>query len=209
LDSKVNGPIHTRIADALARLGTLARFDETQQAQAEGLSPLQARALVALRRRSPSRVGDLARELLVTDGTLSAAVSALEGKGLVTKRADPEEHRAVNLQLTRKGSAAARRAAGWAGAQLAPAMADLSEHEAGTLLALLLGLIRSFERRGAVAAARMCLTCGYFAPGGGAGARPLFGNLLEEPIGEIDLRVECPDHEPGEPEHLPELGHPT
>ena len=193
-------PLHTRIADALARLGALTRHHENQQSQAEGLSPLQARALVILRRRARIRLGELAKELLVTEGTLSSAVSSLEEKGLVIKRADPDEHRAVNLELTRKGSAAARRAEGRAGEQVAPAVADLSDEEAAGLFALLLKLIRAFERRGAIAAARMCFTCRYFDPQGGSGARPYYCNLLEEPIGERDLRVECPDHEPAGPD---------
>lgn len=188
-------PLHTRIADALARLGALARSHENQEALADGLSPLQARALVALQRRRGMRVGELAEELLVTFGTLSAAVSSLEEKALVTKYVDPEEHRAVNLELTRKGTAAARRAEGWASGLLAPPVADLDSDEAATLLASLLKLIRAFERRGAIAAARMCFSCQYFDPEGGRGARPHFCNLLEEPIGEADLRVDCPEHE--------------
>lgn len=201
-DSKMRVPLHTRIADGLARLGALARFHENQKSQAEGLSPLQARALVVLQRRRGIRLGDLARELLVTYGTLSPAVSSLEEKALVTKYVDPEEHRAVNLELTRKGAAAARRVEGWASELLAPPVADLDADEAATLLASLLKLIRAFERRGTITAARMCFTCRYFDPKGGKGARPYFCNLLEEPIGEANLRIDCSEHEPADTDQL-------
>ena len=138
-------PVHTRVADALARLGALQRYEENQQSRAAGLSPLQARALVVLRRRSSVRLGELAKELLVTEGTLSAAVSALEEKELVVKRSDPAEHRAVQLELTRKGSTASRRAERWAGDQVEPALSDLNEDEASELLTSLLKLLRAFE----------------------------------------------------------------
>ncbi len=199
-------PVHTRIADALARVGSLVRYQENQRTLAEGLSPLQARALIVIRRRKGIRVGALAKELLVTYGTLSAAVSSLEEKALVTKYVDPEEHRAVNLELTRKGAALARRAEGWAGELLAAPVADMGQDETGTLLASLLELIRAFERQGAIAEARMCFTCRYFDPEGGRGARPHYCNLLEEPIGNADLQIDCPDHEPASAARLNDPG---
>jgi len=201
----MTSPLHIRIADALARLGSLSRWHENQEALAEHLSPLQARALVLVQRRRGIRVGALAKELLVTYGTLSAAVSSLEEKGLIAKYVDPDEHRAVNLEVTRKGAAMARRAEAWAGELLAPPVDDLAPDEAAALLASLLKLIRAFERRGTIAAARMCLSCRYFVPHGGRGARPHFCRLLEEPIGEADLRVDCPEHEPADPDRLEEL----
>ena len=198
----MSSPIHTRIADALARLSALQRYEENQQSRNAGLSPLQARALVTIRRRSSVRLGALANELLVTEGTLSAAVSALEEKGLVVKRSDPAEHRAVNLELTRKGTTASRHAERWAGDQIEPAMSELDEGEASTLLKSLLKLLRAFERQGAIAEARMCFSCRHFVPKGGSGTRRHYCGLLEQAIGEIDLQVECPDHEPASPEQL-------
>lgn len=193
----MNSPINDRIADAILRIATLTRAQETLQGQTEGLSPLQARALVAPRRRRELRVGALAKELCVTTGTLSAAVTTLEAKGLIIKRADPVEHRAVKLALTRRGAAAARRAEGWAGALLAEPVGELPAETSADLLAGLLELLRAFERRGAIAATRMCLTCRHFERDGGQGERPHYCHLLEAAIGAADLRVDCPEHEPG------------
>ena len=188
--------IHQRIAEALARIGALTRAHEQHEAAAETLSALQARVLHALRRRSGLRVGELAQELMVTYGTVSAAISSLEGKGLVRKSSDPQEHRAVVVELTRRGSAAARRAEGWGGELLEPAVAELRAPEAATLLASLLKLIEAFERQGLIAKTRMCLSCQYFQPGAGSGSRPHYCALLEQAIGAQDLRVDCSDHVP-------------
>lgn len=191
----MSAALHSKIAEALARLSTLARHHENQKAVAEGLSPLQARALLALQRQRGIRVGELAKELLVTYGTLSAAVSSLEEKGLVVKHADPQEHRAVNLVLSRKGGAAARRIQGWATELYAAPIQELELDQAAPLLSALLELIRTFERRGTLAESRMCLTCRHFAPDEGQGERPHFCRLLGEPIGAIDLRIDCAEHE--------------
>ncbi len=188
-------PLHDKIAQALERLSALARAREQQAALAETLSPLQARALVVLARRGSLRVGEVARELMVTDGTVSAALSTLEQKGLVTKFQDPDEHRATRIDLTRRGRAAAHRASGWAPETLLPAVTELPAEESGALLATLLKLILSLERSGAIAAARMCVSCRHFVPGGGDRARPHFCRLLGTAIGATDLRVDCAEHE--------------
>ena len=188
-------PLHRRVADAVARLATLARSREQHESMAQELSPLQARALVALLRRGDLRVGEIGEELFVTYGTVSVALSALEEKDLVRKFQDPDEHRAVRIELTRRGRALANRAADWTAQTLAPAVADLSADEAGTLLATLLKMILALERSGAIARARMCVSCEHFVPGGGNRSRPHFCRLLSAAIGSHELRYDCPDHE--------------
>lgn len=185
-----------RIADALARLGAVARSHAQAESFADSLTPLQARALVTLLHRGELRIGDVARELLVTYGTVSAALSSLVEKDLVTKRQDPTEHRAVLVELTRRGRSAAARAAGWAAHSLAPALGHLGAAEAATFLSILLKLIFALERAGVIGQTRMCLTCQHFVANGGDTERPHRCNLLRAPIGGADLRLECPEHEP-------------
>lgn len=194
--------IHARIADALERLGTLARARQTKGSWAADLSPLQARALVLLRRRGDLRVGEVADGLMVTYGTVSVALSALEAKGLVAKHQDPDEHRAVRVALTRRGRTLADRAGAWTAVALEPALAALSAAESAALLATLLKLILMLEQTGALAAARMCVSCRHFVPHGGAAGRPHFCRLLGTPIGDAELRVDCADHERADPDQL-------
>ncbi len=197
--------LHRRIADALARIGSLSRSRELYEALGESLSFLQARALIALLRRRELRVGELAQELNVTAGTISAAVSTLLEKGLVRKYSDPEEHRAVMVKLTRKGVKAAERAEGWSARVLEPAVEQLDPQESATLLASLIKLIQSLERLGLIAPARMCVTCRYFEPGAGRGHRPHYCHLLKAPIGSGQLQIDCPEHERAPKTRLEEL----
>ena len=190
-----DSPLHSRIADALARLGSLARSKEQSESTSETLSPLQSRALVVLHRLGDLRVGQIAKELMVTYGTVSVALTALEQKSLVNKFQDPDEHRAVRLELTRSGRRIAQKAAGWTAEALQPAIAALRPNESATLLATLLKLILSLEREGVIGEARMCISCKYFVADGGSKQRPHFCNLLDVAIGEHDLRVDCPEHE--------------
>lgn len=195
LDSKLTDSLDDRIADALLRLATLLRAADQARSAADTLSPLQARALAALLRRGEFRVGAIAEELMVTPGTMSVALTALEQKGLVTRGRDPHEHRARTVTLTRKGRSLARRATGWAPAVLEPGLRALPRAEAETLLTTLLKLILGLERAGVIARSRICVTCRHFEPHGGDAERPHYCRLLRAPIAGPDLRVDCPDHE--------------
>lgn len=196
LGSKVSvdpADLHRRIAAALARIEVVTRAQGQQAAQGANVSPLQVRVLDALARRPGLRVGELAHELLVTDGTVSAAVTVLVEKGLVVKQRDEGEHRAVLLELSARGRRQHMKLAEWPDVALAPVVEDLGEAASGAVLAALLQVIQSFERRGWIEATRMCVHCEYFAPGKGRGAQPHYCHLLEQPIGSADLQVDCPD----------------
>ncbi len=54
---------------------------------------------------APVRLSDLAAELGVDVSTVSRQVQALEQKGLLDREPDPDDGRAMLLQLTRKGKA--------------------------------------------------------------------------------------------------------
>lgn len=198
-----NQPLHRRIADALGRIETVLRAQEQRESRTRSLSPLQTRALIGLLRRGPSRVGELADELRVSDGTLSAAVASMEGKGLVKRGSDPREHRAVIVALTRRGRHRAESADDWMAGLLEPAVERLGEEESGALLASLLELILAFEREGRISTTKMCLSCRYFRPGEGSGSRPHRCELLRTDIGREEIRVDCPDHRPVETSEVP------
>jgi DNA-binding MarR family transcriptional regulator len=61
--------------------------------------------LARLGELAPARLSDLAQELGVDMSTVSRQVQSLEQKGLVDRRPDPVDGRAVRLELTRKGRA--------------------------------------------------------------------------------------------------------
>ena len=64
--------------------------------------------LAALRRAGPpyeQSPGQLASTTMVTSGTMTARVKKLEGRGLVRRRTDPQDGRAVIVTLTDEGRA--------------------------------------------------------------------------------------------------------
>lgn len=76
------------------------------------VTPLQAGVLLFLRRHTEARVTDAATALGVRLPTLSAVVKDLLRKRWVIKRYSVEDRRAVDLRLSRRGEALARRIEG-------------------------------------------------------------------------------------------------
>jgi hypothetical protein len=109
---------------------------------------------------------------------------------------EPETgRRGAPLRLTPNGRKIASAVAGWHD----PVLTALGELDAGDkerALRLLLELIGALQRAGIVTVARMCVTCGYFRPDRhpGAPARHHCA-LLDVPLADADLRVDCPEHE--------------
>lgn len=75
--------------------------------QAHGLSPARVRLIVALAAAGGIRMSGLARQLDVTNRAITGLVDALEGEGIVARRPDPADRRAVRLELTPAGVALA------------------------------------------------------------------------------------------------------
>lgn len=68
-----------------------------------GLTHPQYLVMLALWERSPRRARDLSDELLLEPATLSPLLQRLESAGLVTRAKDPDDDRALALQLTPAG----------------------------------------------------------------------------------------------------------
>lgn len=187
--------VHQRIAAGLSRIGLVLRHHAQGAARTHRLTPLQAQALGVLRGRPDGlRVRTLARELAVTDATVSDAVSTLVSKRLVAKRPDPEDHRAVRLSLTGRGGRIAEEAALWPDF-LREALGELPASDVSALLRVLVGLIRALERSGEIPVSRMCVSCRYFSPNRYRRGKPHHCGFIDAPIGTDDIRFDCPDFE--------------
>ncbi len=68
-----------------------------------GLSRSQFVCLMALGNTDGLRMGDIARELLVTKGSITQLVREMERKNLVTKARNPNNEREVIVRLTVEG----------------------------------------------------------------------------------------------------------
>jgi DNA-binding MarR family transcriptional regulator len=73
--------------------------------QAHGLSPARVRLLLALASAGGTRMSSLAEQLGVTNRAITGLVDALEREGVVARRADPADRRAIRLELTDAGVA--------------------------------------------------------------------------------------------------------
>lgn len=85
-----------RAARQLAR-----RFDRAFQPL--GITNGQYSLMVALVAKGAPRLGALAEFLAMDQTTVTAAVKALEGRGLVERRHDPDDQRARQVALTEAG----------------------------------------------------------------------------------------------------------
>src|ERR671935_1043783 len=83
------------------------------------------------------RLNDLADRMGVSPPTASRSVDALHELGLVERVADPQDRRALRIDLTSAGKTLLADAKAKAEAAFAPAVAELSDSERATLSALL------------------------------------------------------------------------
>ncbi|MFN7634338.1 MAG: MarR family winged helix-turn-helix transcriptional regulator [Acetobacteraceae bacterium] len=190
-------PLPRRLTAGLARLSVALRAGQWRLAEAHGLTPTQAQALALVAARPALRVSEVAEHLAITRPTASDTVAALERKRLLRRQPDPHDARASGLVLTEAGIAMAREAGDWPAALLAvTADRPLAEQEA--LLRLVIKLIRGLQQRGAIAPARMCVTCRFFRPYAhpADAAAPHHCAFVDAPFGDRHLRLDCPEQEP-------------
>jgi DNA-binding MarR family transcriptional regulator len=93
--------------------------------------------LMALVKCGPRRQGELAEFSLLDPSTVSRYVAQLVRAGLVSRRPDPADGRAVQLLATDEGEVLAKEAAARRQAMLGEILADWSPEDARTLVRLL------------------------------------------------------------------------
>lgn len=193
-----SGPdLDEKIIAALERLSHVLRTLLWEEAVESRLSPIQIQTLIYLNSHSEDlcRVGQLAQEFGLTPATMSDAVASLEAKGLLTRTPAHDDRRAQTLRLTAKGRRSAEKLSHWAEA-LHESLAQLPETEKAQALKFLLTLIESLYRAGVITVARICLTCRFFCPNVHRNSQaPHHCALMDKPLAERDLRVDCPEHE--------------
>jgi len=106
----------------------------------------QRLALYELAVEGPRRLNDLADRMGVSDPTASRAVDALVDLGLVERVADPDDRRALQIDVTGTGRARAAERETRVSAAFQPAIAELSAAERAQLTDLLARLTASLRR---------------------------------------------------------------
>ena len=115
---------------------------------ADGLRYDRLRLLEQLHCRGPEMMRALGDDLGLTPRNMTAAVDALEGEGLVRRKAHPTDRRATLVELTDTGMAAAEEALAPRLAAIADLFEELSEFEQQRLAEFLDRLSDGLRRRG-------------------------------------------------------------
>ena len=187
-----------QVAAGFFQLGLYLRSKQWRNAERSGLTSTQVSILGFLKRRGPNRVMALARLVGITEATASRAISTLERKGLVEKRADPDDGRATRISLTATGIRLLSRQSEFPEALMA-ALAGLDPIESTVLHRVLSKVILHLQETGAIEPQRMCCTCRFFRPYVHSDAvRPHHCEFVDAPFGSVSLRVDCGDHIPAD-----------
>ncbi|MCC0056735.1 MAG: MarR family transcriptional regulator [Rhodobiaceae bacterium] len=181
-------------AFGLSRIGAFLRSSQWRQGEELGLTPTQQSLVAALHRLGAARIQALASALGVTHATASDAISALQSKGLIEKRPDPFDGRAILVDLTGQGRLLAQRA-DFIPAGLLAAIGTLGADERSGLSRSLTGIIRSLQDAGLIDPQRLCVTCRFFRPNAHPeAAKPHHCAYVDAAFGDEALRLDCSDH---------------
>lgn len=137
--------------EVLSRVSRLARhLDRERRAAfaAHDLEPWEFDVLAALRRAGePYELspGVLLGQTLVTSGTMTARVDKLTARGLVSRRRDEDDRRAVRVRLTELGKKSVDAALEGLLANERRLLAGLGDDERGQLAGLLRTLVLPFD----------------------------------------------------------------
>jgi DNA-binding MarR family transcriptional regulator len=112
-----------------------------------GLDGAALGVLMALVKQGPRRQGDLADATFLDPSTVSRYVAQLARAGLVSRRPDPADGRAVQLVATGEGTAVAETAIAHRRAMISDMITDWSADDAATFVRLLRRLNDDMEAR--------------------------------------------------------------
>ncbi|HEX6419744.1 MAG TPA: MarR family transcriptional regulator [Acidimicrobiales bacterium] len=137
------GALAARLRTGVTRLARLMR----RQGDA-GLSPSQISALTSVEIHGPMTLGALAEHERVAPPSITKVVAKLEAAGLVTRRGDPGDRRAVQVSVTPAGRALLADMRQRKDLWLASRLADLDDDQRARLLAAV-DVIDALTRRAA------------------------------------------------------------
>jgi len=116
------------VSDFARTIGRLTRRMRAAAAQHE-LSLTESAVLARLERDGPATTAELARAEGMRPQSMSAAIAALEERGLIERSPHPSDGRQVNIALTGKGTAVRSSTRDLKRAWLAQAITTLEDEE--------------------------------------------------------------------------------
>lgn len=131
-------PLAALLRPVITRLTLLLRREATHLP----LSVPQGTVLASLAECGPTRVSDLAAAVQVTQPSMTALVNRMQAQGWVSRGADPDDQRAVRVELTPRGRAVVGEAAQARDTVLAARLARLTADDRHAIEAALPALTR-------------------------------------------------------------------
>ncbi len=185
-----------KIVAGLDRVSQAIRSMMWASGKTLGLTPIQMQVLLFVRYHDASqrRASYLAKEFDVTPATVSQAISTLLKKALLEKRKLVSDARIQTLELTDAGRDTVSKIEDWANVIL-PHLEGLPLDTQHTIQNFLLELIASLHKAGIISSNRQCTTCRFFRENNEASSA-YYCKLLEKPLSNTSLRIDCPEHEP-------------
>ena len=138
-------PLDSYLPYLLNRAGARIAASFSEEVRPLGATLQMWRVLAALREQDGRRMGDLSTTTSIEVSTLTRLIDGMEEKGLVARRRDPEDARAIVLHVTAAGRRLARRILPIAERYEAVALAGFNRAEAETLKAALRRLYSNME----------------------------------------------------------------
>ena len=130
-----NAEVNSQAADVAAGLARLVSL--IRRLSPPGVSLTSAATLNTLERSGPCRLTALAATEGVTQPAMTQLVSRLAEAGLVSRRADPDDGRVVQVQLTDEGRSLVARRRAIRAERLSGMLAQLSKADQDALAAAL------------------------------------------------------------------------
>ena len=185
-----NNSTTQKVVAGLARISEAFKSLLWEKAKQLGLSPIQIQILifVAYHKSEFCTTTYLAKEFNVTKPTISDAVKVLHHKKLVLKDYSGVDSRSFFVTLTHKGKEVVSQTEDFANGieqQLEGMDPQLTE----SLFKQLSALIFSLHRGGILEVQRTCYGCRFYD----RNQTGHFCNLLEKPLNDADIRLDCPE----------------
>ena len=187
-----NTDLSSKIVAGLERSSEAFRVLLWEHAKVVGLSPIQIQILLFISFHSETlcNVSHLAHEFNLTKATISEAIKVLHKKKLIEKNPSPVDKRAYSISLTGEGQKVVKETEHFAN-PIRVATEQLSLEQQQELFKGLSKLIFGLNRAGILTVQRTCYSCRFYEKG----KENHFCRLMEKPLLDVDIRLDCAEYE--------------
>ena len=184
--------ISIKVTQALERISEVFKVLLWEKAKVHGLSPIQIQILLFIDSHDQelASVSHLAQEFNLTKPTISDAVKTLTNKNLLARSYPYQDNRRHVLVLTPEGKKLIGQLSDLS-APVSNKLDEQSEKELTQIYASLVKLVDKLNRDGIIQVQRHCLGCKHY----GSSKTDHYCNLLNIPLHDGDLRLDCPEFE--------------